>query len=1528
MKFYVSGFTHYLLIVCFALFAGQILQAQITITSGTLPAGSVNTPYSFTFTGSSIAVCSESATVYFEPGTPYDLPDWLLLDSNSTLSGTPPAGAQTYTFHVTADDTCGNTLANQQFSINVISPSETFYVLNADGSPGTPFSIVAVKQGNMTANVTCAWTNSTDPCYNYNPYLQDVYPSTGSDFTVDGQNNFIVPAITAVLRFPPGSTYPSNSPHPPIVASVSSLNSTVCGSLGPMCGVSANLTSAAVDSAGNFVVGDGGNGAVWLFPAAGGTPSLVGTFPIDIDYGADVFVRIQPGSPGAYVVATDGGSGLQIYQFTACTPSPLSCPATNTDPTGLFTSPLASTNISGFSLDGSGNYLLTIGTDGGGNVVFVPNPNPGRDTVDNFWNVPGYGFTSSDSFAGISRDPLTGNYLFIDFNFYSGYYTLYDASSGPVGNAGVGFIAQNGLLTDPTAVLVVPPVSSVVPPPVAPIPPLVITGGALPSGYAYESYSTSVSASGGEQPYTYSGTGFPTGIGINSITGAITGTTTQTGNFTITVSVTDSQPVSLSATFTLSIAAPPTVAVPGGTLTSTIVGTPVSLTLSATGGGPPYTWSLASGTLPGGLTLQTSGTLFGTPLIAGTYNFAARATDTFGGTAVGSFTMTILPKPLTTSSFTLPTGMVSITYQPVTLTASGGTAPYSCALTTGSLPAGLTLATDCVVSGTPTAPTPSGGVNITVTIADSGTPQSSGTATYTIAVVPYQPDLILSASSLSFSLAQPTSNLPQSQTVQVQSSNVNDTLGYTVSVSPSTATWLSATPSGPTTPGSFVVSLTNAALSLAASATPYTATVTATCTSGACNGSPHTVAVSLNVTNEPAQLSVLTTLLAFNTQAANPQTTTQSLGVSNTGGGSIGFATVGCGASWCTVSGVPGSIGAGASAQLAVTANPAGLNPGYYFTDVSIVSSGGRANVPVTLFIASNGTISLGPAGAQFTLPQGGAAEGNTSFLVSVAGTQPASFNAAVSPSVPWLSVTQSSATASGTQPATVNLVFDQTQVAALTAGAYYATVEVTSSASANSPQSFEVVLNVTPPTQQTTPNPVPGGLIYLTQATLTPPAQTIDVYTGSTSAVGYQASATTNSGGNWLTVSPLIGSTSAGTAGQSTVTANPSGLKPGVYTGYVSYQFSATAVRSVNVTMVVENVNSTPSPSAVSALRPADAAACTASQIVPTSTALVSNFAAPAAWPIELAVNLVDDCGTPLNNGQVVATFSNGDPPLILSLTDLTGDFVGTWTPQHANNQITVNAVATAPGLPNATLQLAGAVTANNAPILANLAIANFYNPIGGAPLAPGALVQITGQYLAGQTLNASAVPLPTSLGGTSVIIGGLEAPLSMVSPGQLNAQVPFELPAGQPYQVIVIANNALTTPQSFQAGAASPGLSVLPSGYVQANHQSGVAVTDATPAQPGEYISVYLVGMGATTIPVGSGQPGPGAPYATTVIGPVITLNNESVSYNFSGLIPGLVGVYQVNLQIPSDAPNGDLTLTFSENGFTSNSGLLPVQ
>ena len=94
-----------------------------------------------------------------------------------------------------------------------------------------------------------------------------------------------------------------------------------------------------------------------------------------------------------------------------------------------------------------------------------------------------------------------------------------------------------------------------------------------------------------------------------------------------------------------------------------------------------------------------------------------------------------------------------------------------------------------------------------------------------------------------------------------------------------------------------------------------------------------------------------------------------------------------------------------------------------------------------------------------------------------------------------------------------------------------------------------------------------------------------------------------------------------------------------------------------------------------------------------------------------------------------------------------------------------------------------------------------------------------------------------------------------------------------------------------------------------------------------PGEYLVFYMSGLGATTTPVASGTASPASPLALPVTNPVLTLNGTNVPILFSGLTPGLVGLYQVNFQVPANAANGDLQLVVSQAGATSNVTILPV-
>ena len=164
---------------------------------------------------------------------------------------------------------------------------------------------------------------------------------------------------------------------------------------------------------------------------------------------------------------------------------------------------------------------------------------------------------------------------------------------------------------------------------------LTITTTSLAGGTVGAAYSSAVAASGGATPYTYSASGLPSGLSISSATGAITGTPAQSsiGTASATIKVTDStQPTSQSATTSLSIKiSPATLAVTTTSLPAGTAASPYpSTTLQASGGVPPYTWALASGSnLPAGLSLSASGAISGTPAAAGSYPLTFVVTDSF-----------------------------------------------------------------------------------------------------------------------------------------------------------------------------------------------------------------------------------------------------------------------------------------------------------------------------------------------------------------------------------------------------------------------------------------------------------------------------------------------------------------------------------------------------------------------------------------------------------------------------------------------------------------------------------------------------------------------------------------------------------------------------------------------------------------------------------------------------------------------------------------------------------------------------------
>ena len=257
----------------------------------------------------------------------------------------------------------------------------------------------------------------------------------------------------------------------------------------------------------------------------------------------------------------------------------------------------------------------------------------------------------------------------------------------------------------------------------------------------------------------------------------------------------------------------------------------------------------------------------------------------------------------------------------------------------------------------------------------------------------------------------------------------------------------------------------------------------------------------------------------------------------------------------------------------------------------------------------------------------------------------------------------------------------------------------------------------------------------------------------------------------------------------------------------------------------------------------------------------------------------------------------------------------------------MTVTARATAPSLQAATAQIIGTVLPNQVPILYPHGTIHNMNPQAGAPLAPGTIVQIYGSGLAPSALQTS-LPLPTNVSGTIVLIGGIQAPLYYVSPGQLNAELPLELTAGRQYQILVSANGALTTPDTLSIEPVTPGVAAQTNGTIIAQHADGSYVTTTSPAQPGEVVTIYLAGMGLTDQTIMTGEVSPSNPLAHPQVMPAVTVNGESAQVAFAGLTPQAVGLYQINFTVPVDAQAGNLMVIVSQGTVQANTGTIAVQ
>jgi len=388
--------------------------------------------------------------------------------------------------------------------------------------------------------------------------------------------------------------------------------------------------------------------------------------------------------------------------------------------------------------------------------------------------------------------------------------------------------------------------------------PVVVGPTVLPTAKAGVAYSQTFSATGGTGSYTYALSGtLPTGLTFNTSTGTLSGTPTQAGTFSFSVSATDSSPTpNMGTAFYGLIVSGPTLALPGAALPAAVRGQPFSSNRGpVSGGNAPYTFSV-TGVLPTGLAISPNGVISGTPTAVGTFNFTVVARDSTSGTGAPfdvteNLTITVAESlPLAGNStlsvgFNAPAANVALILSggPATSLTLAAAPTHGTALVTGPTTISYQPATGYAGSDsfsyTATGP---GGTStpatVTVTVADPTITIGASGGFTAVAGMPYSQTFTWSGGSAPFSGYQ-VSNLPAGLSVTATTAN-----SATVSGTPTASGTFninasardSSTGNGPYTVGqlfSLVVagpslSATPAVLPTATAGNPYQQAITAT----------------------------------------------------------------------------------------------------------------------------------------------------------------------------------------------------------------------------------------------------------------------------------------------------------------------------------------------------------------------------------------------------------------------------------------------------------------------------------------------------------------------------------------------------------------------------------------------------------------------------------------------------------------------------------------------------------------------------
>lgn len=206
--------------------------------------------------------------------------------------------------------------------------------------------------------------------------------------------------------------------------------------------------------------------------------------------------------------------------------------------------------------------------------------------------------------------------------------------------------------------------------------------------------------------------------------------------------------------------------------------------------------------------------------------------------------------------------------------------------------------------------------------------------------------------------------------------------------------------------------------------------------------------------------------------------------------------------------------------------------------------------------------------------------------------------------------------------------------------------------------------------------------------------------------------------------------------------------------------------------------------------------------------------------------------------------------------------------------------------------------------------------------PVAPGGLINVMGTNLSLTNVATSQVPTPTALGESCLTVNGIAIPLLLVSGTQINAQLPFNID-GNSQMVLRTPGGTSdnlnftilpTAPSVFRSSASG----IDTASVVRAANND--LVSDSNPVQAGDELVIYATGLGRTSPAVNTGEAAPSDPLASAMIQPDIALDGQPLVVDYAGLMPGRVGVYQINVRVPAGIHAGSSVPLTIQQGSSS--------